>query len=909
MNDGFKINARQSQIGVIGDHAQIGEIHFHTPKARIPLQRPSRVEYFTGREEELSKILADVQLGHVVTLCGPGGVGKTSLASEVAWTLAPGDEPPERFPDGMIFYSFYGRPNVELAFEHIIRSLDDTARDISAKNAYRLLSGKRILLILDGTEDADNLQSLLEMRDNCGVLITSRNRQDAVAELQNITPLPSQEAVQLLQAWGGARAADQTACQQICELVGGLPLAVRLIGRYLAETEEDAHEYLTWLVETPLQALDIGARKLESVPLLLERSLTQISRKARQALGAACLVALVPFDRGIVEKALELSADQTRRLLGELVNYGLLIRIEQNYKISHALIHTYTRLQNLAPRKAIRRLATYYTSLAEEHNEEVRKSHVNRGNAELASHIMAILTGCIEWEDWEATQSLARVACDFLDTVHQSEHIEAAKAGLLAVRALANRQDEEFFLASLGTAYWHKGIFGWETEERFRYYEQALSIARELGCLQDECDMLHDIGRDYWKIGQQERSIEYLEQALVISRKIDESEKTDITSRKIHHTFVLPILIANKTVELLDELGRNHIALSQMDQAIEYYVQALANARKRNDPRAEGIVLSGLGNAYATLGDRHKALEYYEQALVLIRVSGDRHMEGNALGNLANIYADLGDTLKAIEFYEQQLVIARQIDDPAEGYALGNLGVAHGNLGDLQKAIECYEKALPILHKDGERNAERFVLGNLGVAFATLGKLDKAIEFYERQLVILREIGERRDEGLVLQNLGNIYAALKMTEKAIACYEQALDIAREHNDRPSEGALLVSLGVAHHKNSNLVQATKYYEEALAIVQETGDQRNEGATLINLGQIANQQGNAPRARNMWTRALHIYDVVDPHRAETIRGWLAGLEKQPSKGENGWINIIQAIIAISVFITVISQFCNR
>ena len=47
-----------------------------------PLQRPPRAAHFTNRERELEQLLAALQPGRVVTLCGPGGIGKTALAAE-----------------------------------------------------------------------------------------------------------------------------------------------------------------------------------------------------------------------------------------------------------------------------------------------------------------------------------------------------------------------------------------------------------------------------------------------------------------------------------------------------------------------------------------------------------------------------------------------------------------------------------------------------------------------------------------------------------------------------------------------------------------------------------------------------------------------------------------------------------
>ena len=124
----------------------------------VPLQKPLRMQHFTGREQELAKLLGDLQPGKIVTLCGPGGMGKSALAAEAIWPLAPGDEPPERFPDGMIFHSFYHQPQADLALEKIALAYGVEPRPTPRDAAMQALAGKTALLVLDGTEAADDLE-------------------------------------------------------------------------------------------------------------------------------------------------------------------------------------------------------------------------------------------------------------------------------------------------------------------------------------------------------------------------------------------------------------------------------------------------------------------------------------------------------------------------------------------------------------------------------------------------------------------------------------------------------------------------------------------------------------------------------------------------------------------------------
>ena len=78
-------------------------------------------------------------------------------------------------------------------------------------------------------------------------MITSHQRKDAVVERQDIKRLDQDSAVDLLRAWAKDRVEAQDVAEETCKRVSGLPLAIRLVGRYLAETGETAEMYLEWL--------------------------------------------------------------------------------------------------------------------------------------------------------------------------------------------------------------------------------------------------------------------------------------------------------------------------------------------------------------------------------------------------------------------------------------------------------------------------------------------------------------------------------------------------------------------------------------------------------------------------------------------------------------------------------------
>ena len=222
------------------------------------MQIPGTAQYFQGREQLIEDVLAVLQPGRVVSLVGIGGIGKTAVTAEVVKRLLPAEGLPERFPDGIIFHSFYGQPNTDIVLEHILNSLHIERQGPLDDNVRAALGGKKLLLILDGSEEADDLARVVTLAPICAVLISSRKREDIFDEGFFVKRLEQENSEVVLALWAGERIDDPQAAREICDRVGNLPLAVRLAGKYLATSGLLASEYLNWLRGTVLEALDFG---------------------------------------------------------------------------------------------------------------------------------------------------------------------------------------------------------------------------------------------------------------------------------------------------------------------------------------------------------------------------------------------------------------------------------------------------------------------------------------------------------------------------------------------------------------------------------------------------------------------------------------------------------------------------
>jgi tetratricopeptide (TPR) repeat protein len=819
------------------------------PLEVIPLQKLPRAEYFINREQELANLLKNLQPGHIETLCGPGGIGKTALAAEAVWRLALGDDPPERFPDGIICHSFYQQSEAIHALEQIARAYGEDPFPDATTAARRALFGRTALIILDGAEDADNLPLVLSVIQQCGVLITTRRRQDAATERQDIAPLPMEEALSLLQAWAKEMIDDEDAAREICKLVGGLPLAVCLAGRYLATNKTPATEYLEWLKSSFLEALDHGQRRLESVPVLLERSLAQVSKPAQQVLAVASMLSLAPFTLDVISEAIQLPIAKLRRLLSQLVSFSLVLHADNLYEISHALIHTYVRRQLDVPEGALDRIAAYYIRLARNQSRLGKAGHIVLDLER--PHYVKVLEYCQVRGAWNIVEQLALAIDDYLDLqVHTAERIKVNEAGLAAARALKSPQNQAAWLGNLGNVYSEQGQYKLAID----YYNRSLKIAREINDQRNERGYLANLGLIYNALGQTEQAIKHLQKALMVSHEIGDrsSEGTDLGNLgNVHRDlgqveqaityFEQALAIANEVDDRnnqgawLANLGNAYRDLGQVRQAINYYEQALAIKSEVGDQRNVGVLLGNLGNAYRDLGQVETAIDYYKQALATAHKIGDQYSEGLWLGNLGNAYRDLGQVRQAITQFERALANAREFSDRyREGAWLANLGNAYRDLGQMEKAIEYCQQALAIAKDTGDRFREGALLGNLGLAYNALGQVEQAIDYHQQALAIAREVGDRRGEGSRLGNLGMVYISLGQTEQAVEYYEQAVSIAREIGDRHSEGNFLGGLGNAHSILGHVEQAIDYYQQGLAIAREIGDRSGEALHSWNIG---------------------------------------------------------------------------
>ena len=329
-----------------------------TRGAAAPLPLP--VTSFVGRDEELVAVTARLDRARLVTLHGPGGVGKTRLAVEVA------ERTGGSYRDGVCFCDL-----AAVTEPHAVVRAVATAAGLSERAFRRLddqlvehLAGRHLLLVLDNCEHVAQAaavlaERLLKQTRDVTLLATSRERLEVDGEhVWQVRPLPvsGHDAPAVRLFLDRARAADPAAARQdpdiaavagLCASLDGLPLAIELAAARLPGTTVSE---LAGNLRDRFGLLTVGRRaggRHRSLRAVVDWSYEQLSAGQQDLFGqlavfhgsfdaaAASAVADGPGDPAAVTRLLlhladrslvtaELDGDTTRyRLLETLRGYGL----------------------------------------------------------------------------------------------------------------------------------------------------------------------------------------------------------------------------------------------------------------------------------------------------------------------------------------------------------------------------------------------------------------------------------------------------------------------------------------------------------------------------------------------------------------------------------------------------------
>ena len=771
----------------------------------------AREHSLIGRDDllvDLKQRLLTRGMATLLALNGLPGVGKTALAT----TLAHDEDVRAYFSDGVLWVGLGYEPDVLGLLSRWGMVLHCAPPDLVQRSRpqawasfiHDTIGARRMLVIID---DAWQIAEALAFQvggPNCAHLVTSRfpeiarrfAAQDAIVirELEDIDGrrLLMRLAPEVVQA-------EPKEAQALVETVGGLPLALTLLGNFLRaqaysgqprrlraalERLRHADERLRLNEPQPLvgghPGLSAGAPL--SLQAVIGISDQQVSQEARSALRA--LSVFPPKPNTFTEQAALAVSILPVEALDELMDAGLLESSGPERYTIHQTIADYARL-HLTDASATERFVTYFVTYVEAHTTDYAVLDSENNN------ILSALEVAFEHDMFA---SLVR-------GVH-------ALAPLLITRG--------FYAVA-------------ETQ-----LQRSLNATCVLNDMVGQATARFHLGRIAEQRGNYVQAQVYWQDSLALARANRQSDGVAQTLR---------------------ELGALAWKQGQLPLARQFLAESLDILRQLGDQRGIADTLKNLGNVAGEQGQPEQAHQLYEEALAIFRDLGDRRGIAMILHNLGIQARELGQAEQARQLYQEALAILRNLGDRhSSAVVLGNLGNLARHQGQAEQARQYLQESLEILYQLGNRRSFAFTLLNMGSLAVDQGQFEQAYQQLNEALTTFRDLHALRDSAITLQGLGALMRKQKQFEQALQYLNEALTIFQDLNDQRQKAITSRESGMVAREQDQLEEAHRLYEEALTILSQLEDRREVTITRLELAILVRQQGRSEEAQQLLMEVL-------------------------------------------------------
>ncbi len=189
-------------------------------------------------------------------------------------------------------------------------------------------------------------------------------------------------------------------------------------------------------------------------------------------------------------------------------------------------------------------------------------------------------------------------------------------------------------------------------------------------------------------------------------------------------------------------LGLLTNTLGEHSQAIQWLEQAVTLYRAAEDPIGAVRALTTLGGVAYDEGDLVVARARYSECAALAREVGDPAEVARALGNLGETYYHLDDLARAAACHEEALALARQAERPnLVAFQLGDLGNVARRQGDLGRAGLLHRQALDLKWALGHHRQVAITLEDLAALAAAEGRGARAARLLGAAATLRARIG------------------------------------------------------------------------------------------------------------------------------------------------------------------------
>jgi len=282
--------------------------------------------------------------------------------------------------------------------------------------------------------------------------------------------------------------------------------------------------------------------------------------------------------------------------------------------------------------------------------------------------------------------------------------------------------------------------------------------------------------------------------------------------------------------------------------------QSFALYRSLGDARGSAGALHGLAINARSLGDYEKARALEEQALVHYRDLDDARDIAAALLNLGEFAHDLGDNGRAVALYAESLTLFRQTGDQRSvAMALHNLGRATLCQGHATRAGALCRQSLTLFRALSDHWGVALALDTLGATLHHRCRFRRARVLYEESLRMRRDLGDAWGIATCLGHLGDMARHRGELVRATTLCEESLSVFRRIGTGLGIAVALGSLGDIARERGDVALAAQRYAEGLGIFRRSNDRIGIASSLEGLAAVASAQSRFERAARLFGAA--------------------------------------------------------
>jgi predicted ATPase/class 3 adenylate cyclase len=639
-----------------------------------PNNLPRQLTTFVGRQADIGEAKRALSSTPLLTLTGPGGVGKTRLAIEIAGELI------DEFEDGIWFVDLGPLKDPEFVVPAIASAVGvmHAPGQPILETVTEYLRGRRVLLVLDNCEHlldvtARSVDALLR---GCGLVrVVATSREGLAIPGEAVFPVPSlslpdqqsaaagelgiYEAVRrfverAIDAAPGFQITDRNgpAIAQICRRLDGVPLAIELAAarvralpvEQIATRLDDRFRLLTGSSRITVPRHQTLRQTIDWSHELLAEDERAVFRRLAVFAGGCSLDAAEAVCTGpLVEP------DYVLDILSRLVDKSLLVAETEGTQARYRQLET------------IREYARGRLIEAGEAKDALRRHR-----------------------DWFLAM-VARAEPEFFQGAESGEWLERLDREHDNLRAALQWSLDEpgearegLHLAAGMWRFWE--IRGHLAEGRVWLESFLQATAGEVSALQ--ADAYTGAGILAFMLGDHAAASALHERSLELHRQVGGPDGIAFAANNLANAAVLS---------------------GDYATARQLYETVISWARERGDARILGFAIVNMAEAVALDGEPDVAQTQYDEGIAAFREAGDRWAEAFALDSLGVMLARQGRDDEATQLHDQALTISRAIgDERGVARALAHLGDSAAHAGDSERARSLYVESFEIRRALGD---------------------------------------------------------------------------------------------------------------------------------------------------------------------------------------------------------------